>query len=347
MHASTRGESFADLAREFSDDTGTADDGGSLGVSTRSQDSGGLGAAIFAIEEGQVDGPIRTDFGYHIVKLERVLPQAALPLAQVRTDLVNEIRERDVDTAFRDLENRLGDALFESPDIRAAAQAIGAEVQEARGITRSGGGPIGSNQIAIDTIYSEAVLSGQTSSEVVELDRNRAAVFAVTRYVEASRQPLGEVSEQIRGILTADETERRLRTRAEAFLAEVEAGAEFRGVAESAGATVSEPLLLSRQDQTAVDAAIFYSVFAAGKPTEMQPIRELVRNNTGGYTVYSLDAVLPGQPQSIPLAERDSGKLFRAQNSGFADFSAFLLELREAAEIVINEDVLAASDVLQ
>ena len=341
------GEPFADLAREFSDDTGTADQGGSLGISTRSQDSDALNAAIFAIEEGQVDGPIRTDFGYHLVKLERVLPQAALPLERVRADLVEEIRERDVDAAFRDLENRLGDALFESSDLGSAAEAVGVEVRQAQGITRSGGGPIGSNQIAIDTIYSEAVLSGQTSSEVVELDRNRAAVFAVTRYVEASRLPLDEVSEQIRGILTADETERRLRTRAEAFLAEVEAGAEFRGAAETAGATVSEPLLLSRQDQTTVDAPIFYSVFAAGKPTEMQPIRELVRNNAGGYTVYSLDAVLPGQPQSIPLAERDSGKLFRAQNAGFADFSAFLLELRESADIAINEDVLAASDFLQ
>jgi len=341
------GESFAELAREFSDDAGTANQGGSLGVSTRSQDTGGLGAAIFAIEEGQVDGPIRTDFGYHIVRLDRVLPQASLPLERVRTDLINEIRERDVDAAFRDLEDRLGNALFDSSDIRAAAAAIGAEVQEAAGITRSGGGPIGSNQIAIDTIFSDAVLSGQTSSEVVELDRNRAAVFAVSRYVEASRQPLDEVGEQIRGILTADETEQRLRARAEALLADVEAGAEFRGAAETAGAAVSEPLLLSRQDQTTVDAPIFYSVFAAGKPTQMQPIRQLVRNNTGGYTVYSLDAVLPGQPQSIPLAERDSGKLFRAQNSGFADFSAFLLELRENADIAVNEDVLAASDFLQ
>ncbi|MEM8816570.1 MAG: SurA N-terminal domain-containing protein [Pseudomonadota bacterium] len=340
------GESFAELASEFSEDPGTAAQGGSFGALPRSQFPPELGAAVFAIGEGEVDGPIRTDFGYHLVKLDGVLTQGAMPLEQVRAELTNEIRERDVDAAFRALENELGNALFDSSDIQVAAEAIGAEVLTAAGITRSGGEPFGQNQVAIDTIFSEAVLSGGATSELVELDNDRAVVLRVSEYNEASRQALDEVREQIRGILTAAETERRLRARAEELLAGVEAGAEFRSAADAAGAEVSEPLLLSRQEQT-VDSTILYSVFAAGRPSEMQPIRQIVRNSAGGYTVYSLDAVLPGRPQSIPLAERDSGKLFRAQEAGFADFSAFLLELREDADVVINEDALAATDFLQ
>lgn len=340
------GESFADLAREYSDDAGTAANGGAFGALTRTQFPGELGSAIFALEEGEVDGPIRTSFGFHIVKLDRVLPQGSLPLVQVRAELISEIRDERATAAFLDLENRLGNALFDSPDLAAAAAVVGAEVMTASGITREGGEPFGNNQVAIDAIFDPAVLNEGQISNLVELDADSVAVFRVTDYNEASRQPLDEVREQIRGILRANEAERILRERAESLLAEVESGAEFRGAAEAAGATVSEPLLWSRQDPNA-DPAVLYNVFAAGRPNQTNPIRDVVRNSMGGFTVYSLDAVIPGRPESIPLAQRDSGKLMRAQESGFADFSAFLLALREEADVVINEDALAGSDFLQ
>ncbi len=340
------GEDFAALAQEFSDDTGTAGEGGSFGALTRTQFPGELGAAIFALNEGELDGPIRTDFGYHIVRLNRVLPQGSLPLDQVRAELINEIREREADEAFRAAENDLGNALFDTPELAAAAAAAGLEVQTATGITRDGGGAFGSNQVAIDTIFEPDMLAGGRTSDLVELDNERVAVFRVTRYNEATRQPLDEVREDIRSILTANETDRLLDERAQALLAELESGSEFRSAAEAAGAEVSEPLLLSRRDQE-TDPALLYSVYAAGRPTEMQPIRDVVRNSAGGYTVYSLDAVIAGRPESIPLAERDSAKLMRAQESGTADFSAFLLALRDGADVVINEDALAGNDVFQ
>lgn len=341
------GEPFAELAAEFSDDAGTAGNGGSFGALTRTQFPGELGAAIFALNEGDVDGPIRTNFGFHIVKLDRILSQGSLPLAQVRGELINEIREREADDAFRELENELGNALFDTPNLAAAAATAGLDVQTATDITRAGGEPFGSNQVAIDTIFEPGVLSGGQTSDLVELDNERVAVFRVTRYSEATRQPLDDVREQIRGILTANETERLLNERAQALLMQVEAGAEFRGTAEAAGADVSEPLLLTRREQATADPAVLYSVFAAGRPEEMQPIRDVVRNTAGGYTVYSLDAVIPGRPESIPLAERSTAKDFRAQESGIADFSAFLLSLRENADVVINEDALAGNDVFQ
>jgi peptidyl-prolyl cis-trans isomerase D len=340
------GEDFAALAQEFSDDTGTAQEGGSFGALTRTQFPGELGAAIFALNEGDLDGPIRTDFGFHIVKLNRVLPQGSLPLDQVRAELINEIRDREADEAFRAAENDLGNALFDTPELAAAASAAGLEVQSATGITREGGGPFGSNQVAIDTIFEPGMLAGGQTSDLVELDNERVAVFRVTRYNEATRQPLDEVRDDIRSILTAAETDRLLNERAQALLADLNAGTEFRSAAEAAGAEVSEPLLLSRQDQE-TDPALLYSVYSAGRPTEMQPVRDVVRNSAGGYTVYSLDAVIAGRPESIPLAERDSTKLMRAQEAGTADFSAFLLALRDGAEVVINEDALAGNDVFQ
>ena len=124
------------------------------------------------------------------------------------------------------------------------------------------------------------------------------------------------------------------------------AGEDFGVAAEAAGLTVAEPQLLTRTDQS-VDQSLLFEVFAAGKPTTEDPVTGRVRLTDGRYAVYSLDAVLPGRPESIPLAERDEGKLMLAQQSGVADFQAFVRTLYDGADIVINDDVLAADDLFQ
>ena len=65
----------------------------------------------------------------------------------------------------------------------------------------------------------------------------------------------------------------------------------------------------------------------ATKPTVDSPVRGMVANSGGGYTVFSLDAVLPGRPESIPVAERDAGKLQLAQEAGVSDYLAFVQAL--------------------
>ena len=115
--------------------------------------------------------------------------------------------------------------------------------------------------------------------------------------------------------------------------------ADFGVAAEASGATVSEAQLLSRQ-QTDVDQLVVFEVFAAPKPEQDAPIRDSVRGLDGAYTVYSLEAVLPGRPESIPLAQRDAGKAQLAQESGVGDYIAFLQALYNDADVVINEDAL-------
>ncbi|MBT8105744.1 MAG: hypothetical protein HKP05_08915, partial [Woeseiaceae bacterium] len=191
------GESFEALAGEFSDDTGTASNGGDLGVLTESQLEGPLGGAIFSMQEGEIEGPVKTDFGFHIVRLDRILERGPLPLDQVRAELTVELQDQKAESLYRDLERNLSDALFDANDIDSLAAAVGAEVKSIAGFTRQGGEPLGANQPAIDAIFDESVLAGGLLSEIVELDANRSAVFVVTKHTEATRQPLDQVRDQV------------------------------------------------------------------------------------------------------------------------------------------------------
>ena len=340
------GESFADLAAEYSADTGTAAQGGELGTLTRSQLPGELGSAIFSMSAGEIGGPVRSDFGFHIIQLDEILERGPLPLDQVRGELLAELREREVEDRFRDLERSLSDALFDSADLQVIAETTGLPIQGASGITRSGGEPFGSNQAAIDAIFAESVLSGEQVSEVIELDANRSAIFRVTKHNPAARQPLAEVREQIEADLMSEQAETLMTSRAEQMLEALAGGEAFAAAAETAGLNVAEPQMLTRTNQN-VDQALKFEVFAAGKPTQDQPVTGRVQLQNGDYAVFKLDAVLPGRPESIPLAERDQGKLMLAQQSGIGDFQAFLELLRDKAKIVINDDVLAADDLFQ
>ncbi len=104
--------------------------------------------------------------------------------------------------------------------------------------------------------------------------------------------------------------------------------------------------MLTRNNST-VDQGLVYEVFAAGKPSDDRPVFGQLQLQDGSYAVYSLDAVVPGRPESIPLAERDQGKLMLAQQSGIGDFQAFVAALREDAKVVVNDNVLAATDLFQ
>jgi hypothetical protein len=70
-----------------------------------------------------------------------------------------------------------------------------------------------------------------------------------------------------------------------------------------------------------------------------------VVTNAGDYAVFMVSAVIPGRPESIPLAERDSRKEELQNTAGQADYSAFVAELERRADIVISDDALAEPDL--
>lgn len=341
------GEPFADLARQYSQDGLTANNGGDLGVLTRTQLSGELGAAIFDMREGEITGPVRTEFGFHIIRLDEILEQGPLPLEQVRGDLLAELQNEEADGAFRDLERTVSDALFDTPDMATIAAAAGVEVQVLDRFTRSGGAPFGNNQVAIDTVFDSRVLIDGEISDVVELDADRSAVFKVTQYNEASLQPLSEVREQVEATLRSQKADELLAARADSIVEAVEAGGSLAAAAEEYGANLSEPKMIGR-DTRDTDPTVVFTAFTAPKPQSPDDaVVRRVRNQTGGYTVLSVDAVLPGRPESIPLEERDEGKLMLAQQSGIGDYSAFVEALVEDAKIVVDEEVIAGTGLLQ
>jgi len=339
------GESFEELAREFSADSFTAERGGDLGALARSQMVDGLDSAVFSMLEGEVQGPIQTDFGFHLVRLDSIIEPGPLPLDQVRGELTTELQEQQAESLYLELERRLSDALFDANDLAALSEAVGVEIQTVAGFTRQGGEPFGGDLQVIDAVFDETVLAGEQMSEIIEIDANRSAIFAVSNHYPATRQALEDVREEVRASLEAQQAEAMMAAKADEMIAALDEGVEFAAAAEVIGATAGEPTLMSRGQQDA-DQFISVAVFTALKPAQDAPTTGSTRNGVGGYTVYSLEAVVAGAPEAMPVEQRDAGKAQLTDQSGVGDFIAFVQALREDAEIIINEDVLAGQDLL-
>ena len=340
------GESFQVLAAQYSKDGSTSANGGDLGALPRTQMPDALGDAVFSMQEGVVKGPIKGEFGFHIVRLDKIIESGPLPYDQIRASLLTELQDEKAEGLFLALERKLSDALFDATDIRALADAIGAEVQGVAGFARDSVEPFDGNQIAVDAVYDPTVLSGATLSEVIELDINRTVVFSVSKHNEATRDTLENVRDQVVATLTNNQSEFLMASRAQQMLDAVRGGEEFAAAAASVGAAASAPSVVTRNAEDA-DQSLAVAVFTALKPTQGKPTLGSTRNDAGGYTVFSLDAVIPGRPESIPLADRDAGKEQLVDQAGVGDFVAFVQALRANAEVIISEDALAAQDLFQ
>ncbi len=101
------GEDFAALAREFSDDFATKQSGGDTGFFRRGQMAAAFEETAFALERGEISGPVETAFGVHIIRLEERQESQLLPLDEIRDQLRDHIRNEKSEQAVNDEIERL------------------------------------------------------------------------------------------------------------------------------------------------------------------------------------------------------------------------------------------------
>jgi peptidyl-prolyl cis-trans isomerase D len=333
------GEPFADLARQHSADSGTSDNGGDLGLLAHSQLPGPLGDAIFSMRQGEIAGPVRSDFGFHVIRLNAIQEGGPLPLDQVRAELEQELRSRKADDLWRSKERAVADALFDADSIEALAATAGLEVKQANGYTRNGGAPFGNNQRAIDAIFDEDVLVERRISDIVELDANRSVVVQVSDYHEAERKPLAEVRDEIVGAIRNNRAREIVAEKASTLQAALREGQEFTAAAEAVEASAISTAVIRRDDNEA-DAGVRAAVFRVKKPLPGQVRIGTTQTASGDEAVFSVTRYAPGRPEAIPVAQRDEGKRTLAAQAGQADYTALVFELERLADVERNPDAL-------
>jgi len=198
------GEPFEALAKTYSKDPGSADSGGDLGTFEQGMMVPEFDEAVFSMEVDQVSEPIKTEFGYHIIKLVKIEGKQTQPLAAVKAEVTKQYQEQEAERQYFDLLETLNTVVYEQSDsLEPAATATGLTVKTSALFSKEGAeGTLLSNSKVINSAFSDDVLKSHLNSASIDLGTNHAVVIRVNTHQEARQKGLEEVSASIKEELT-------------------------------------------------------------------------------------------------------------------------------------------------
>ena len=338
------GEDFSALVLQYSDDGGTKEQGGNLGMLAKSQLPGALGDAVFAMNINEVSELVRTDFGFHIVQLNNIESDGQVPFETVRAELEMELKSQKSRINFTVIERELSDALFDADGIEVIARDLNFDLNELKGFTRDGGGEFGANQIVIDALFNAQRNNDSQLSDIIEVDANRSIVFQVSNFNEAIVMPLDQVRDQIISdmkFVSAEVLANNIATKISSLM---ENNEDLVPTIEELDSVTVRDVIINRLTED-VDFVIQANVFGMKKPLPGDTKVGTVVMQNSNYAVFSLKNHTYGIPEMIPQDERDAAKERLNQQSGVSDYTAFISELQLNAAIEKNEELLNAASM--
>ncbi len=338
------GESFEALAEEYSDDSGSAADGGDLGWVATDDFVSEFSDSLFSLALGELSEPVKTEFGFHVIRLEEIREGSQKTYADVRNELISELRTQRGEELFYGRVEMLDDLALESLDgLSRVADEMELELQQSSAFTRGGGLPLGFSQDLIGTVFSLEVLEDRENSPVVELEDGRAVVVHVTGHRLPEIRPLDEVRTSIKEILLREQATARAQDASATVLADLQGGASLAAVAAESGLELTSTGLI-RRDAEDLPADLLAAVFTTPKPHAGGPVFSSAALSSGGFAVYQVVEVVPGRPEDLPREQRDANKDELANRAGQTQAAALVAELREQAEVKVAPNLFEDLD---
>ncbi|MBD9368687.1 peptidyl-prolyl cis-trans isomerase [Xanthomonas sp. XNM01] len=334
------GADFAALAKANSEDPGSRDTGGDLGWVEPGVMVAPFEQALFAMQQGEVRGPVKTDFGYHVLQLREIKTGAQVPFEQAHDELAREQAQADRERAYSELSGRLTDLIYQNPSaLEAAAEQTGLQVQRIGPFTRDDTVGIAANPAVKRAAFSEALVEDGTASDPIELGPNHTVIIRVTEHTPEAARPLAEVRDQVVAAVRADRQAKAAAAAADALLERVRGGEALAAVAESAQADLVPLPGLPRGAPTPSPEAN-RTIFSVPAPAEGKTSPGRFELPGGRYALFAVTAVHPGKPEDMPEEQRTMLRSQFAQVDGAAAAESYVREARKRFSVVIQESQL-------
>ena len=332
------GADFGKLAKEYSADPGSADKGGDLGYFPTGTMVPAFDKTVFAMKVGDISDLVRTQFGFHIIKLTDIRAGKIPAFAEVRDQLAREIRQRGIDDLYYDQLEQLTDTAYEHPEsLQAAADALGLEIKVTDWITAAGGEGIGKYPAVRDAAFSEDVLEAGNNSAPVEVGSNDAVVVRVKDREAAHPTPLDEVKDKVVAALKQQKAAQATQEKGSELLQKLADGESMKSLADAA------KLTLTSVDDAARDAPghnpeLIRDVFRLPRPDAEKPVTKGLALANGDYAVVRLKAVNDADPASMTEEQRTQlRRAFENVRRSMA-LSTLVDDLRRHAKVEIAKD---------
>jgi peptidyl-prolyl cis-trans isomerase D len=325
-----QGEDFAALAKAESQDPGSAAKGGDLGYFGKGVMDPAFESAVFSQPLDKVGKPVRSKFGFHLIKVTGIKQGEVKPFEEVKPEVEKAYRKSEGEKRYYEMADNLANLSYDDPDsLDPAAQALGLQVQHSDWITRDfSAAPLASPKVR-NAAFSEDVLQAHHNSEVIELDNETSVVVRVTEHEDEMTRPLEEVKAQIIETLRQQNAEAQAKAEADKRLQAIKGGSPLLQVA--ADYAVTGPLAVGRNDRL-LPVELSSAIFRSEKPVEGAPVPGMAKLANGDFAVYALTAVMQGEVDE-KSAKQQTTNLRRQMERGL--YEEFLADLKSQADIEI------------
>ncbi|PKF57562.1 peptidylprolyl isomerase [Alteromonadales bacterium alter-6D02] len=316
------GEDFATVAKASSDDTFSAEQGGDLdwiepGVMDPSFDE-----AVFALSKGEVSSLVKTEFGFHVIKVTDAEEMTTKSFDDVKEGIEQELVDEAAKELFYELQQELVDVSFQVPEnLDEAAVAIDAQVQHTELFARFGAPAVVNYPEVISVAFSDAVLSSASNSDVIEITPEHHMVIRLKQHNPSEVKSLADVTEQIKQRLVQEHSQELAKEKAQDYFASWSAGTVVDGV------SVVEKSAVKRSERD-IDNAIVTAAFKLAKATDTPQV-ELVKT-VKGQAIVSLVAA-----HDVVATEQQVAEVVNRLNRLNADttYKAFIDSLKATSDI--------------
>ena len=325
-----KGEKFEALAKEFSQDPGSANNGGDLGYAGPGVYDPAFEKSLYSLAKDQVSEPVRTDFGFHLIKLLGVEAPEVPSLASLKDKLTRDLKAAQVEQRFVEATKQLEDSAFEASDLAQPAADLKLTVHTSKPFGREGGEGIAANRAVVTAAFSTEVLDESANSTAIELDPDTVIVLRAKEHLKPAQLPLESVSAAIRAQLTKEHASAAAKTKAETLIADLRDGkAPLDKAVDGQDWKTTEA---ATRGQEGVEPAVLQALFRMPKPAAKdKPTFTSVTLPDGSLMIVRLNGV--NEAAAPTDEEKVQYRRFLASREGQQDFAAYRKQLESQADI--------------
>jgi len=326
---------FAAVAAEVSDDKLTAKTGGDLGLFNAGVMEKSFEDAASALKLGEVSNPVKSAFGYHLIKVTELVPGEIKPFESVKNEVTKAYQKAQAENAFYEAGETLTEMSYENPDnLKTVADALGVTIKKSALFTKDKGDSIAADEKIRNAAFTEEVLQGNNSTPI-ELGTDRLVVLRMLEHKPAAARELSDVKKDIVAVLLSDKAKQQAIETAKKIKTRLQAGEAIQTVAPENKLQVKTVAGLTRSKED-VPLPLSQAIFKAAKPVGGKPTVFIAELPAGEQVVVSLSKVKEGvmtedDKKQMELATKNIAKAF-----GQTEFNALINSLQAEADISVK-----------
>ncbi len=327
---------FAALAKEISDDKLSAKNGGDLGLFNVGVMEKAFEEAASKLKLGEVSEPVKSAFGYHLIKVTELVPGEIKTYEAVKDEVTKAYQKSQAENAFYEAGEKLTELSYENPDnLQPVSDALSLPIKKSNLFTKEKGDGMAAEEKIRTAAFSEEVLQGNNSTPI-ELGSDRLVVLRKLEHKPAAVRSLDEVKQQVADVLLTDKARQQSIEKAQQIKSRLQAGESMQKVAADDKLEVKTQAGLTRTKNGGLPESLADAIFKAAKPVGEKPSVFISALPSGEQVVVSISKVKDGvmsedDKKQLTLATKNIAKAF-----GQSEFTAVVGSLQAEADISVK-----------